>query len=196
MAEISTELDGTLKSLVILDAADKAETPAAGTIAGPYRKTDGTWYERRSDGTEVKLFGDSSEVVYKAAAAASEANKVNAYPKAADIGAAPAVVKGAVYSTFTLDTGSLSSYVANTAGTAWVPVAGGATADAWKTLTIAADKQSVYTLSPAITSTSPLVTLNGQEIEATVNAAGDKLTIVDTDVIAIIETSDVLRVRG
>ena len=65
----------------------------------------------------------SSEVVYKAAGIQSVADRVNAYPKVADIGAAPAAKAGSVYSTFAIDTGVLSSYVANSAGTAWVAVA-------------------------------------------------------------------------
>jgi hypothetical protein len=121
MAEKGIQAVNFYEHTGIVAVADKPATPPSSRIVGPYRKPDG-WYEMGSDGKEVKLFG-SDQVVYKAAAAASDINKVNAYPKSADIGAAPSAAKGSVYSTFTLDAGVLSSYVANEAGTAWVATA-------------------------------------------------------------------------
>jgi hypothetical protein len=61
-----------------------------------------------------------SEVVHRAANEQSEAGKINVYPAAADIGAAPDPAENRFYST--LAGGVLRSYVANAAGDAWAEI--------------------------------------------------------------------------
>lgn len=100
---------------------------------------------------------------------------------------------------FQLDTQSWFKFNGTSAAditdnTKWVEI-GAASVEQWQTVSITSDEQSVFTIT-AIGSSDPFVTLNGQEIAVTLNATKDTLTIVDTDVIAVIETSDLLRVRG